>query len=60
MKHKKLFISLTAVFSVLIILATFLMLWFLGYKTSYADFDNNFRAEFEIPGLDDGAIPQGM
>lgn len=58
MKHKKLFISLTAVLSVVILLSIFLMIWFLG--DSYKDFDNNFTKEFKIAGLKDGAVPQGL
>lgn len=58
MKHTKLFISLTAVFSVLIFIAVFLTVWFAGDR--YPDFKDNFRKEFSIPGLKDGAVPQGM
>ncbi|MDE5722267.1 MAG: hypothetical protein K2I30_05990 [Clostridia bacterium] len=58
MKHKKLFISLTAVFSVIILLSMFLIIWFLG--DSYKDFDDNFTKEFKIAGLKDGAVPQGL
>ena len=58
MKHTKLFISLTAVFSVLIFIAVFLIVWFAG--DSYPDLRKNFRKEFSIPGLDEGAVPQGM
>ncbi len=57
MKHKKLFISLTAIGSVIVFFAIFLMIWFVG--GNYKDFES-FREEFEIPGLDDGAVPQGM
>ena len=57
MKHKKLFISLTAVISVLIFLGIFVLIWFVG--DSYPDF-KKFRQEFAIEGLDDGAIPQGI
>ena len=57
MKHKKLFISLTAIFSVIIFFAVFLMIWFFG--DDYKDFEG-FKKEFEIPGLADGAVPQGM
>ena len=52
MKHTKLFISLTAVFSVLIFIAVFLIVWFAG--DSYPDLRKNFRKEFSIPGLDEG------
>ena len=57
MKHKKLFISLTAVCSVIVFLAIFLMLWYVG--DSYPNF-KRFNKEVEIPGIEDGAIPQGM
>lgn len=57
-KHNRLFISLTAVFTVLIAAAVFLTVWFAGDR--YKDFENNFRKEFSIPGLKDGAVPQGM
>ncbi len=57
MKHKKLFISLTAVFAVLLFLGSFLLIWFVG--DTYPDF-KKFRKEFAIEGLDDGAIPQGL
>ena len=58
MKHKKLFISLTAVLSVILFLAVFLFTWYL--LDFYPDFNKDFRKEFEIPGLDDGAVPQGF
>ncbi len=57
MKHKKLIISLTAVLSVLLFLATFVFVWYVC--DYYPDF-KEFRKEFEIPGLDEGAVPQGM
>lgn len=63
MKHKKLFITFTAIFSVIVIIAVFLMIWFWGdtYKSGkkYDGFED-FRAEVEIPGLKDGACPQGL
>lgn len=63
MKHKKLFITFTAVFSVILMIAVFLVIWFWGdsYKSG-AKFDGfeDFRAEAEIPGLKDGACPQGL
>lgn len=58
MKHKRLIIPLTAICSVIVMLAVFLMVWFFGDR--YGDFDDNFTAEFSIPGLEDGAVPQGM
>ena len=57
MKHKKLFISLTAVAAVVLFLGIFLLMWFVG--DSYKDF-NKFRKEFAIEGLEDGAVPQGI
>ena len=62
MKHKKLFTAVTAVVSVLIALSIFLMLWFWGdaYKGGpNSEGFEDFRREFEIPGLSDGACPQG-
>lgn len=67
MKHKKLFISLTAVCSVILFIGVFLLVWFAGDSfagssgnfSDYTDFEG-FREEFEIPGLDDGAVPQGL
>lgn len=59
MKHKKGFIVFTALFSVAVFLSIFLMMWFWG--DSYEDFDSNtFREEIAIPGLKDGACPQGL
>lgn len=57
MKHKKLFISLTAVLSVIVFLAVFLLVWFFG--DFYPDF-KDFEKGISIEGLDDGAVPQGM
>ena len=57
MKHKKLFISLTAVLAVFVFLGIFIFFWFVG--DSYEDFEK-FRKEFAIEGLDDGAVPQGL
>lgn len=54
---KSVLISITAVFSAIIALTVFLMIWFFGDK--YPDFEA-FRKEFEIPGLHEGAVPQGM
>lgn len=56
-RKKKIFIALICVFSVVVVLATFLMIWFWG--DSYPDFDD-FREEVAIPGLDDDAVPQGV
>ena len=57
MKHKKLFVTLTALCAVLVFLGTFLLIWFVG--DGYPDF-KDFRQEFAIEGLDDGAVPQGI
>ena len=57
MKRKKLFISLVSVLSVVVFLGMFLLVWFVG--AIYPDF-KNFKKEFAIPGLDEGAVPQGM
>lgn len=57
MKHKKLFITFTVIFSVFVALIIFLMIWFWGDR--YDDF-KDFRTETAIPGLKDGACPQGM
>ncbi len=57
MKNKKLFISLISILSVFLFIGTFLLVWFAG--AIYRDF-KGFRREFEIPGLEDGAVPQGM
>lgn len=57
MKHKKLFIALTTILSVVVCFAIFISVWYLG------DFYPDFRSaeqEFDIPGLDEGAVPQGM
>lgn len=63
MKYKKLFIVFTAIITFLIAFSIFIMLWFWGdtYKggNSYEGF-SDFRKEFKIPGLKDGACPQGM
>ncbi|MDE6868225.1 MAG: hypothetical protein K2J83_03675 [Clostridia bacterium] len=58
MKHKKLFISLTAVISFFVALSIFLGVWFLA--DTYESFAKSFSKEFAIPGLDEGAVPQGM
>lgn len=57
MKNKKLLISLTAVFSTVIFLAVFLLVWYCA--AFYPDF-KTFEKGIEIPGLADGAVPQGM
>lgn len=57
MKHKKLFISLISVCSVFVVLAVFLFSWFCC--DYYGDF-KGFKKEIAIPGLKDGAVPQGI
>lgn len=57
MKHKKLFIALIAIFSVIVCLGTFVMIWFWG--DNYDDFED-FTEGVEIPGLDENAVPQGI
>lgn len=57
MKHKKLFIALIAIFSVVVCLGTFIMIWFWGDE--YDDF-SDFAESAPIPGLDEGAVPQGI
>lgn len=59
MKHKKGLIIFTALFTVVVFFAIFFMIWFWGDE--YADFDSStFREELDIPGLKDGACPQGL
>lgn len=58
MKNKKLFITGIVIFSAVVVLATFLLLWYWG--DTYPQFDGTFDSEFEIPGLADGACPQGI
>lgn len=57
MKNKKLLVSLTAVFTVFVVIAVFLMIWFWGDR--YGDF-KNLKSEFEIPDLKSGGSPQGL
>lgn len=57
MKHKWLLTVATILFSIVVALAIFLLIWFWG--DSYADFDE-FSMGVEIPGLDEGAVPQGL
>ncbi len=57
MKHKKLFISLISVFTVIVAILIFLMIWF--WYDRYVDFDA-FSESIEIPGIEDGACPQGI
>jgi hypothetical protein len=57
MKHKKLFISIISIASVVIFFTVFLLVWFFG--DTYKDFET-FKQSVAIPGLDDGAVPQGL
>lgn len=57
MKHKILAIVLCAIFSLAVCLSTFILIWFWG--DTYKDFDE-FTKGVEIPGLADGAVPQGI
>ena len=56
MKNKKTVVALTAILTVLVFIGVFLMIWFVG--DTYKDFKNNFRKEFEIEGLKDGAATE--
>lgn len=57
MKRKKLMTVLVAVFSVAVFLGTFILIWFWGDQ--YEDF-NEFSEAAAIPGLNEGAVPQGL
>ncbi len=57
MKHKKLLIAATAIFTVIVALAVFLLIWFWGDE--YSDF-GEFSPRVKIPGLGEGAVPQGI
>lgn len=57
MKNKKLFITLIVIFSFIVCLGTFVMIWFWG--DSYKDFQD-FTESVTIPGLDENAVPQGI
>lgn len=57
MKHKKLLIAGVALFTVIVFLATFIVIWFWG--DSYPDF-TDFTKSVAIPGLKEGAVPQGL
>lgn len=66
MKHKKLIVAGIAIFSIIVFLSIFAILWFWG--DSYPDFsDSEFHRielpsgdNLEIAGLKDGAVPQGI
>lgn len=57
MKKRKLVIAGISIFSVVVLLAIFVLIWFWG--DTYKDF-TDFNESVEIPGLDEGAVPQGM
>lgn len=56
-RHKKIIAAVATVFSVIVFLAIFVTMWF--YGDTYPDFAD-FREEVAIPGLSDGASPQGI
>lgn len=66
MKHKKLIITAIVIFSLAVFLSIFITLWFWG--DSYPDFSsgdfNTVKTRsgeaLDIPGLEDGAVPQGI
>lgn len=63
MKNKKLKITAIVIFTIVVFLAIFIVLWYFGdsYK-DFADF-NTIKVDgetLEIPGLDEGAVPQGI
>ena len=55
---KKLLIALCCVGGFFLALAIFLLVWFFGAR--YQQFDKLAREEFAIPGLSEGACPQGL
>ena len=59
MKHKKGLIVFTVLFTIVVFFSIFFMTWFWGDE--YEDFEGStFREEVDIPGLKDGACPQGL
>lgn len=46
------------IFSVVVVLAIFLLIWYWGDK--YPQFDGTFDPAIAIPGLEEGATPQGI
>lgn len=58
MKNRKLFITGIAIFSVIVFLAIFIVIWFWG--DNYKVFNDDFTKGAAIPGLDEGAAPQGL
>lgn len=57
MKHKKLLIAFTAIFTLVVAFSVFLMIWF--WADTYPDFEE-FTSGVAIPGLGEGAVPQGL
>lgn len=57
MKHKKLLIAGITVFTVIVFLATFIVIWLWG--DDYPDFED-FTKSVAVPGLEDDAVPQGI
>lgn len=59
MKHYRLKMSICGVFlAVLVALEVFFCVWFFG--ADYHEFDENARAEVNLPDLSDGFVPQGL
>jgi len=59
MKNKKLLYTAVSIFSVIVVLAVFLIIWY--WADSYEDFNSKiFDTEFDIPDLESGAAPQGI
>ncbi len=56
-KFRGLIIAAASICCVALILGVFLLVWF--NADSYKDFEG-FSQQFEIPGLDDGVVPQGL
>ena len=57
MKRKGLFVTIVVIFSFLVFLATFVVIWFWG--DTYSDM-TDFKTGVEIPGLKENAVPQGI
>lgn len=57
-KLSKLAKWLIALGVIAVVLACFMLIWFFGH--SHPEFDKAKQSEFTIPGLSDGAVPQGL
>lgn len=58
MKNKRAKLTtFTVIFTVIVALAVFLLIWYWG--DTYPDFED-FEESVRIPGLDEGAVPQGL